>query len=234
MTIKADRINAFKALKRRMPSEAFNSVDDKFDSLLREVYGIPERPKDSQPYTWLVGEQTTPPPTDTALERGLDFVLRWEGGYVNHPNDRGGATNKGVIQSTYNAYRDDKGLSRRSVRHISNDEVQEIYRDRYWKAARCHEIAERSESLAIAHFDWAVNAGTGRAIKTLQECTGTIVDGVWGPNTRKSFEATNPNQVLNCYLNRREQLYRRWGRGSQAVFLDGWLNRLNDLREFLR
>ena len=36
-----------------------------------------------------------------AFAAALPFVLRWEGGYVNHPKDPGGATNKGVTQRVY-------------------------------------------------------------------------------------------------------------------------------------
>ena len=39
------------------------------------------------------------------FERALTFVLRWEGGYVDHPADPGGATNYGVTQRTYDAWR---------------------------------------------------------------------------------------------------------------------------------
>ena len=48
----------------------------------------------------------------------LPFVLQWEGGYVNHPNDPGGATNKGVTQKVYDAWRAKNGLPAREV-HVS-------------------------------------------------------------------------------------------------------------------
>ena len=66
------------------------------------------------------------------FERLTDWVLAHEGGYVNHPDDPGGATNYGVIQRTYDAYRRRKRLSPQSVRAITMDEVRDIYRDQYW------------------------------------------------------------------------------------------------------
>ena len=166
-------------------------------------------------------------------EKAINFMLQWEGGYVNHPNDKGGATNKGVTTATYNAYRDSKNLSRQSVRYITDAEVAEIYRTRYWDASKCNVIAERSGNLAIAHFDWAVNAGVSRAVSTLQGCLETTPDGIWGKITQYAWETCNPSEVLNCYLQRREYLYRVWGQGSQAVFLTGWINRLNSLKQEL-
>ena len=44
------------------------------------------------------------------FQRILPYLLQDEGGYVNDPADRGGATNKGVIQRTYDAYRKGKGM----------------------------------------------------------------------------------------------------------------------------
>ena len=45
-----------------------------------------------------------------AFEASLPFVLRWEGGFVDHPNDPGGRTNKGVTQKVYDAWRKRQGL----------------------------------------------------------------------------------------------------------------------------
>lgn len=49
-------------------------------------------------------------PHAAAFAEALPFVLRWEGGFVDDPDDRGGLTNKRVIQRVYDAYRDDRGL----------------------------------------------------------------------------------------------------------------------------
>lgn len=48
--------------------------------------------------------------TSPEFEACLPFVLKEEGGYSNTPGDHGGATNYGIIQREYNAYRDKKGL----------------------------------------------------------------------------------------------------------------------------
>lgn len=237
--INQQRDRAVNALRQKLEN-TYNEIDYKFDALLREVYGLPDRPKESEPYNWLVGadsskEELPSKKIQDAYKKSLSFVLRWEGGYVNHPNDKGGATKKGVTQSTYNYYRSRVGLQTQSIRDITDREVEQIYKEQYWLAAKCDLISQSSPHLAIAHMDWAVNAGVGRAIKTLQYCIGTTVDGVWGPYTSKAFASVaNKSERLNCYLQRREQLYRRWGRGSQSVFLQGWLNRLNDLKQYLQ
>lgn len=169
-------------------------------------------------------------------QTALRFSLKWEGEYVDHPNDPGGATMKGVTQGVYDQFRRRAGLATRWVKKISTDELMQIYRREYWAAARCDEMPAL---IAIAHFDWAVNTGVRRAIKHLQEAVGTKVDGYWGPNSRAALAGAVARQgelaVADRYMDRREQYYRALGaRPRFRVFLDGWLNRLRDLRTLIQ
>lgn len=166
-----------------------------------------------------------------AFSNALNFVLRWEGGYVNHPSDKGGETNYGVTSAVYIQYRKSKGLPPRSVRLISAVEVRDIYQKNYWLAAGCDLLPAR---LALCQFDWAVNAGTYRAIKALQQVVNTEPDGIIGPATTSAvataIQTRGESSLVNNYLAVREGCYRRWGVGNQEVFLKGWLNRLSSLR----
>lgn len=166
-----------------------------------------------------------------AFSIALKFALLWEGGYANHPADKGGETNFGITSAVYKQYRIKSGLQSRSVRLITPEEVRQIYHQNYWFAARCSLLPSK---LALCHFDWAINAGTSRAIKTLQQVVGVSADGIIGPVTIKAVNAAvaTHKEIWLCdrYNAIRESCYRRWGVGSQAVFLKGWLNRLNALR----
>ena len=97
-----------------------------------------------------------------AFEAALPFVLRWEGGFVDHPNDPGGRTNKGVTQKVYDAWRRRQGLPQRDVKMIEHNEVLAIYEGGYWIPPRC-DLLERQ--LDLVQFDTAVNMGIGRAVK---------------------------------------------------------------------
>lgn len=168
--------------------------------------------------------------TEQIFDRALTFVLQWEGGYVNNPTDRGGETNKGITYKTYNAYRDNKGLPRQSVRFITDHEISDIYKSFYWDIAHCDDMPSK---LAQVVFDWQVNSGRG--LVYLQECLEVSADGKWGSVTAKTLARTlaQPNgedELLNLYLKKREIAYRRWATGSQRQFLAGWLNRLNALK----
>jgi len=166
-----------------------------------------------------------------AFSRSLPFVLRWEGGYVNHPDDRGGATNRGVTQVVYDTWRRAQGLAAQDVRQLADAEMQAIYEANYWRAARCDVLPE---GLDLAHFDTAVNMGVGRAVRFLQATVGCAVDGGFGDGTMKAvLGCSDPGKALVDYCNRRGRFYADIvaARPSQAVFLKGWNNRLNALRQ---
>src|SRR5262245_48103899 len=59
--------------------------------------------------------------------KALPFVLRWEGGYVNHPNDPGGPTNKGVTQKVYSKWLQRQGRADVDVQSLSDADMAAIY-----------------------------------------------------------------------------------------------------------
>lgn len=170
-----------------------------------------------------------------AFEDALKVVLRFEGGFVDHPADRGGATNKGITQATYDEYRTKQLLPKRSVKEIEDKEVKEIYRKLYWEAVRGDEIVKIAPKVAVLVFDTAVNSGARRAIIFLQQIVGTEADGILGPKTlaalKKRTEAIGEKKIAAAYLGSRMRFYRNIveKNPSQAVFLKGWTNRVRRL-----
>jgi lysozyme family protein len=144
------------------------------------------------------------------FEKALKFVLKWEGGYVNNPNDKGGATNKGITQSTYNAWLQSKKQNHKDVRHITDEEVRQIYYNNYWLKAGCDKM---SEKFAILAFDTAVNMGVGRVQEFLKYSKYTSTDKFIIARIRKYNEFAKY--------------------GNQKIFLQGWLNRILDLEQYI-
>ena len=166
------------------------------------------------------------------FETSLQHVLKMEGGYAERSDEPGGAVNFGVSQQLYDSWCEKQGKPQRPVKNIKRSEMKAVYR-MLWREARCPEIARVSPFLAFAHFDWAVNAGSPRAMKTLQFSVGTKRDGHWGSNTHAALKKAKPRKVIEQYLDRREVLYRKWATGKKSRFLRGWLNRLNAIRRLL-
>ena len=163
------------------------------------------------------------------FDASLPFILRWEGGFVDHPADRGGATNKGVTQRVYDAWRARQGQPPRSVRLIEEPEVQAIYESDYWVPPRCDLL---SGPLDLVHFDTAVNMGPGRAVRFLQSAVRCPVDGDFGPSTALAVASCDAGEAVLAYCDAREAFYRTLvaRKPDQGVFLKGWLNRLRALR----
>ena len=148
---------------------------------------------------------------DELFKKALQFVLKWEGGYVNNPNDKGGATNKGITQNTYNNWLKKHNRPFKDVKNISNSEVEEIYYNNYWLAAGCNKMTSK---LAVLVFDTAVNMGISRAKQFL-----------------KAAQWRYPDKFIQA----REEKYKEFAQyGNQNIFLKGWLNRLNDLKNFIK
>ncbi|GEM_PF-650377 len=165
-----------------------------------------------------VGEGALPTAALSAsFEEAYAFVRRWEGGYVHDPDDPGGATNMGITQGTYDAWRREKGLPPQDVRALTPEEARAIYLERYWASSGAATIP--SPALAMIHFDTAVNMGVGRAREFLQR----IQEG--GRSSPREMVEAYLDLRLNRYLEIADQY------PSQRKFLAGWLNRLRDLAE---
>ncbi len=97
----------------------------------------------------------------------LNFTLKYEGGFSNHPSDPGGATMKGVTLETYRRYR--PGATVSDLKRISDADLGRIYRIGYWDAVRADDLPA---GVDLAAFDVAVNSGPGRARQLLSATAG--------------------------------------------------------------
>ena len=145
------------------------------------------------------------------FKKALKFVLSMEGGYVNHPLDKGGATNKGITQKTYNKWLNAHCMPYKDIKNITDNEVEAIYYQYYWLEANCHNMTDK---FAVLCFDSAVNHGVGRVREFLKVAEYKYPD--------KFLEARK-----NFYLKIIEN------NPSQKVFLKGWMNRLKKLEKFI-
>jgi lysozyme family protein len=158
------------------------------------------------------------------FDKSLALVLVHEGGYVNHPLDPGGATNRGVTQAVYDAYRKTRGKARQSVKFITDEEVNAIYKFQYWDRVQGDLLPA---GLDYAVFDFAVNSGVGRASKYLQAVLGVAQDGQIGARTLAAI--TNPANAINALCDRRMSFLRNLR--TFLVFGKGWTRRVTDVRK---
>jgi lysozyme family protein len=166
----------------------------------------------------------------SGFHQALPFVLAQEGGYSDHPDDPGGATNKGITQAVYDEWLDSQAVPRRPVRYIAEAEVEAIYHRRYWLAGRCDSLPWPA---SLAHFDACVNHGIRNATKLLQRALGVEADGVVGPVTEGAIVTADWGKVLPALLWTRTRFYCDicQARPASRVFLLGWIRRVLALRD---
>lgn len=159
----------------------------------------------------------------------LKFVFSAEGGYVDDPFDRGGATNFGITQDTYNAYRARHHLPFQPVQFITKDEARSIYREDYWQLLCCDRLPK---PLDLVVFDAGVNCGIRASAKFLQRALGVADDGIIGNKTISAVIADKDNgllpHVIATCLDERRSYYDTIVKrdASQARFHKGWINRV--------
>jgi lysozyme family protein len=143
-------------------------------------------------------------------------IVAREGGYVNDPDDPGGATNYGVTIHTMRRLGMDLDGDGRvdagDVRDLSRDQAVDIFLEHYFSRPR---IASLPAALQPSVFDMYVNAGAN-AVRILQRLLGemgepTAVDGVIGPKTiaaAKAAHAKAPDHIADAYgIARRDYYY---------------------------
>lgn len=159
------------------------------------------------------------------FSQALKVILSYEGDFVNHPKDPGGATNKGITQRTFDSWRHRKGMQINSVANITESEVSAIYREDFWSPMSCDSFAY---PIALILFDTAVHWGVHGAL-------GLIAEALSKPATLplKSIIASAllslkaPQALAEKIIAQRKAFrYNRVKKNpSQIVFLQGWLNR---------
>jgi lysozyme family protein len=157
-------------------------------------------------------------------QKSFELMLKSEGGFVNHPSDPGGMTNLGVTKATWESWVG-REVDEAEMRGLTAEKVEPLYKERYFDAVRGDELPMGLDYLT---FDFAVNAGAGRAIKTLQTAVGVTPDGGFGPMTMAAVQAVDPVELIERFSQAKEDFYRSLT--TFATFGKGWLNRVADVK----
>jgi lysozyme family protein len=153
--------------------------------------------------------------------------------FINDPDDPGGATRYGIIQTRYDEYRDLKHLSRQSVELVSLNEVSGIYFAGFWILAGCNSMfLNNKDKLALVQFNNAVERGPGNAVTMLQNIFKiSPPTGFFGHQSMEAVSICHETSVIFLLLNAMRDHFndRIKQKPSQQKFLGGWSHRLNAL-----
>lgn len=160
--------------------------------------------------------------------KAFEEVIKSEGGYVNDPHDHGGETNLGVTKKAWGEYLG-RAIADGEMKALTKETVQPFYKKMYWDKCHCDELPG---GLDYAVFDFAVNAGPGRAAKFLQQAVGAVADGAIGPGTLAKVKATEPKHALDNFSAAKSSFYKGLvdRDASQQKFFKGWMNRVDHVQ----
>lgn len=167
-----------------------------------------------------------------------DFVdianttFRFEGGLNQNEIGQGGKSNYGITQDLYDSYNKEGS---KDVSTISYGEAKRIMKEEFYDKPKISSIKDFGVRGIV--YDFAVNSGSGTAIRSLQKVVGTKEDGIIGKNTKRQIDKyikKNGQEALTKALIDDREAYltglytqnpERYGRVVQ-----GWMNRLQGLR----
>ncbi|AUS04392.1 glycoside hydrolase family 108 protein [Pseudotamlana carrageenivorans] len=169
--------------------------------------------------------------------QAIPFILKHEGGFQKHPNDKGNynslgqlvGTNYGISAPVLERW---KGYppSESDMRNLSLTESKEIYKQYFWRPIWGDAILD--QDVANIVFDHSVNAGTGNGARLVQRTLNKLghsltVDGAIGSKTIAALNATDPHFFFYAFKEARVSYYNKISGGRNSVFLNGWLNRVS-------
>lgn len=177
----------------------------------------------------------TPYPLEFA--RALAWIFQAEGYLSDDPDDAGGITKYGISLRWLRSHPEgdvngDGIVDADDIRALTPVQAADFYFTGFWQASRADQMPGK---IALAVFDFAVNAGVDRAAMVLQQSLRVKADGIIGPVTLAALRAADQDELLADYLGRRALFYHDivTANTRHARFLRGWLNRLFRLQRVI-
>lgn len=178
---------------------------------------------------------------DEVVGQLIDALIEDEGGYVNHPDDRGGATKFGITLNTLGLHRG-REVSEADVEYLTRAEAVDIYEEMYiWDGLMLF-----PKELIQAVFTATVMSGKKTAVRLFQASVNELlegwapellVDGLFGPNTKHyvlHLFGGKEYELQTLFIDNMVRNFVRivLSNPTQVAFLKGWVNRVLKMRTF--
>lgn len=168
------------------------------------------------------------------IDKLAPIISKWEGGFVNDPADKGGATNMGITIGTWKSVGYDKNkdakIDEKDIKLLDKKDFEAVLL-KYWNKWKADEI--KNQSVANILVDWYWGSGKW-GILIPQRLLGVTDDGIVGKMTIGRLNEMNQEQFFNKIVEARKKFLNDIVKNnpSQKRFIKGWLNRLADFKYY--
>ena len=183
------------------------------------------------------------------IDKYIEFTKRWEGGLSRDVNDSASSypcptpyngktgyhTNIGITYKVWVSFYGKNNDARFFA--MSNEDWFNVFKTLYWNSVRADEFNSMSIGIFVTGMAWG--SGKRQAVKSLQQaiinCGVSVAkDGILGNKTIGAANSIEPRKLFDALTSERERFFRAIGKGKNAKFLKGWLNRLEDYKRTFR
>ena len=122
------------------------------------------------------------------FDKAINRLLGNEGGLSDNPHDPGGVTNWGISQRSY---------PHLDIRALTKEQAMALYKRDFWDR-----IGGDDLPLGIGYqlLDFAVNSGSGTAVRALQRALNCADDGHFGPVSLAALKVIEPHNLIMTFL----------------------------------
>ncbi len=163
------------------------------------------------------------------FDKSINLMLGLEGGKTDEGTDRGGRTNYGITQFTYDEWNKKHKLPKKDVFTITPEIAKQIYKEEYWNLIKGDQLPK---NVANAILSMALTDGPQDAIKFVQRMLGVEpVSGVMGPITLGKISEKTKNgdaEFARAILDKQIDRYQKDEQAS--IYGKGWTNRVEKVK----